>query len=89
MASLDGAALGRYCGVILVIFSALGRGYGAGGGGVGKGENNGCSSVKLAYGAKGLNRNDVPSKMISGEFYSNVLTSKPKQMQLAVFLTPC
>ena len=67
MAPMAGAALGRYCGVILVILSALGRGYCAGGAGIGKGENNGCSAVKLAYVSKGLEAKDVPKKMISGE----------------------
>lgn len=55
----------RYFGIILLVFVLFDRGFGAGTG-HGKAENNGCSSVKLAYGLQGLNGQDVPLKMIHG-----------------------
>jgi hypothetical protein len=60
---LSVGALRNYLGVLLVLFATFGKSFA-------KGENNGCTSVKLAYGAKGLNKHDVPTRMIAGKDFS-------------------
>lgn len=51
---------------LFVLCTCISRTYGDAG--FGKGENNGCSAVKLAYGAlaEGFDRQDVPRKPMSG-----------------------